>query len=220
MENFYTTMFRILFVLKKVYDALSYSGSFVSTRLINAANSRDYVFFSGYSTPHLAHMVKLRAPGTPEVTWSYNMDTKCLTRGTGEVKNIPWLAASVQFNGMNLYSLDDFISELKYSSSRNEAPSPAVIIGAWTLYSGIVLDNRANLELFVITDEGVTDTFSPWSFTPINYTSSPMIENDIPVNHSMDPLFVWANGDSRGVSNVPLENFDNDKNMPTLDFEG
>jgi hypothetical protein len=170
MDNFYTTMFHVFLVLKRVYDAVTTTGVFVTTRLITAAHSRDYVFFSGYSTPYLKHMVKAQGPGIPQVTWFYNLDTQCLSRGEGEVKHLPWLGASIKFNGMNLYSLDDFVSELTYVNSRNEAPSPAVIMGAWSLYSGIVLDNQAGLDLFVITEEGDTDTFSPWSFTPINYT--------------------------------------------------
>jgi len=196
------TAFRVFLVLQKVFNALLSGGVFVTNRLVAASRPREFVFFKGYSVAYPAHLVKTVGPGIPSVTWFYNMDTNRLTYDSDDsFESIPWLSARIQYNGMNLYSLDDFISEVKYSSSRRDAPSPSVIVGAWSLQSGIVLDNNANLELCVITELGEIDVFSPWSFTPINATQYHTLPSITPI----DPLFVESNGDIRAVSSEPFQ---------------
>lgn len=197
------TAFRVFLVLQRFFDVLLSTSTFVATRLIAASRPREFVFFKGYTVAYPAHVVKTVGPGIPSIAWFYNLDMNRLTyESDGPLKSVTWLSARIQYNGMNLYSLDDFISEVKYSSSRNDAPSPAVLVGAWSLQSGIVLDNKANLELCVITEFGEIEIFSPWSFIPINVTQYIALP---PVPLPVEPLFVESNGDTRAVSTEPFQ---------------
>jgi len=163
--SFYKSVFEILIFVKNILYVVFSTGTTITLRLFDASRPREYIFLNGYTTPFLSHQVKTTLPGVPEVTWTYNLDTNILTRGdTSPLKNMPWLSGSIRYNGMNLYSLDDFIGTIKYATSREESPPPAVIVGAWSLYTGIVLNNQLNMELSVITDEGEVLVFSPWSF--------------------------------------------------------
>lgn len=203
MDSMYMTAFRVFLALQKVFEILFSTGVFVTNRLVAASRPREFVFFKEYAVPYPAHIVKTVGPGIPSVAWYYNMDTNRLTYDSDDsFKSVPWLSARIQYNGMNLYSLDDFISEVKYSSSGSNAPSPAVLVGAWSLQSGIVLDNKANLELCVITELGEIDVFSPWSFTPINLTQYVALP---PSPIPLEPLFVESNGDTRAVASEPFE---------------
>lgn len=163
--SFYKTVFEILIFVKNILYVVFSTGTTVTLRLFDASRVREYIFLNGYTTPFLSHQVKTTLPGVPEVTWTYNLDTNILRRDdAAPLKNMPWLSGSIRYNGMKLYCLDDFIGTVKYSNSRDEPPPPAVIVGAWSLYTGIVLNNQLNMELSVITDEGEVLVFSPWSF--------------------------------------------------------
>lgn len=160
----YTTLFEIFLVVKSIVSVLFSTGVTITYRLVDAAHPRKYVFFNGYTTPYLAHKVRTVAPGVPAITWTYNLDRNVLTRDEeAPLQNLQWLSGSISYNGMNLYSLDDFISSIKFAGDRH--PPPAVVVGAWSLYTGIVLDNQLNLELSVVNDDGNMLSFSPWSFT-------------------------------------------------------
>ena len=73
-------------------------------------------------------------------------------------------------------------------------------MGSWSLRTGIVLDNRVSLELFVITEDGEEKTVSPWSLDPILQTL--MLEMDAPTTVApvFQPMKVELNGDTRSVS--------------------
>ena len=161
----YRNLFRAFILTKLVLETLFSVTTKVTGRLLTAVRPREYVFFTGYTTPFLSHMVNHVGSGIPSVDWIYNLDTNILRKGseTGTPENIPWLSASIVFNGMNLYSLDDFISEVKFVNSRGEEPSPAIIVGAWMLMTGNVLNNKINLELHVVNQEGTVVVYSPWS---------------------------------------------------------
>ncbi len=160
----YRNLFRAFILTKLVLETLFSVTTKVTGRLLTAVRPREYVFFSGYTTPFLSHMVNHVGSGIPSIDWIYNLDTNILRkeneRGTPE--NISWLAASIVFNGMKLYSLDDFISEIKFINSKDEEPSPAIIVGTWMLMTGNVLNNKINLELHVVNQEGTVVVYSPW----------------------------------------------------------
>jgi len=219
----YRTLFQLFLYIKSFVEIVVSTGTKVTLRLIDVSRPRKYVFFNGYTTPYLAHQVKTLAPGVPNVTWTYDLDTNVLTRGTeAPLQNIPWLSASISYNGMNLYPLDDFISTVKYATSGSYHPPPAVVVGAWSLYSGIVLDNQLNLDLSVITDEGDVVNFSPWSFditpriphTPVMALSDSQtrtIYSELPPLPSLVPLSPLL---SRPIG---LEELDELNDMPPLD---
>ena len=180
-------------------------------RALLLTQPQEYVFFGGYTTPYLASTVSVVGPGVPPVSWVYNLETNILSNSANEpLKNIPWLSASIRFNGLNLYSLDDFISELKYSSE-SDAPCPAVIVGAWSLRTGIVLDNQVELELFIITEEGDEIVLSPWSL--LSYTSPFKAETPLIKNIVYEPMVVEL---KEGGRNITLKEEELD-DMPNLD---
>ena len=203
VATFYKTVFEILIFLKNLIQIVISTGTTVTLRLVDASRPREYVFLKGYTTPFLAHQVKTSSPGVPDVTWTYNLDANTLARGTDiPLKNLPWLSASIRYNGMNLYSMDDFISNVQFASSTNEPPPPAVIVGAWSLYTGIVLNNQLNMELSVISDEGEVLVFSPWSF---DLKSGPM--------QRLENLYIESGPVERFVSTNPIPI------IPDLEFD-
>jgi hypothetical protein len=213
--SFYMALFRIYLTLKWVFDSV-YSVTVKTTRrALMLTQPQEYVFFSGYTTPYLASTVSTIGPGVPPVSWVYNLETNILSNSTNEpLKNIPWLSASIRFNGLNLYSLDDFISEIKYASE-SDVPCPAVIVGAWSLRTGIVLDNQVELELCIITEEGDEIVLSPWSLVPFTSTSSFTSDAPMPLitNIGYEPMFVELREDGRTVT-LKEEELDD---MPNLD---
>lgn len=176
--QFYMTLFRIYLVVRNFLEVVYSTSVKTARRALLLTQPQEYVFFNGYTTPYLSSTVSLEGPGVPVVGWIYNLETNTLLHNATEpLKPLPWLAASIRYNGLSLYSLDDFVSEVKYASA-STGPSPAVIVGSWSLRTGIVLDNQVSLELFVITDEGEEKIVSPWSLDPISSTL--MLELDTP----------------------------------------
>jgi len=208
--SFYMALFRIYLTLKWVFDSV-YSITVKTTRrALMLTQPQEYVFFGGYTTPYLASTVSTIGPGVPPVSWVYNLETNILSNSTSEpLKNIPWLSASIRFNGLNLYSLDDFISEIKYATE-SDVPCPAVIVGAWSLRTGIVLDNQVELELSIITEEGDEIVLSPWSLVPFTSKDAPIA---LITNVGYEPMFVELREDGRTVT-LKEEELDD---MPNLD---
>jgi hypothetical protein len=219
--SMYRTLFQLFLYIKSFVEILVTTGTKVTLRLVDASRPRKYVFFNGYATPYPAHQVKTVAPGVPNVTWTYDLDTNVLTRGTETpLQNVPWLSASISYNGMNLYPLDDFVSSVKYATTGAYHPPPAVIVGAWSLYSGIVLDNQLELDLSVITDEGDVVNFSPWSFETTPRAPQPPVmalENFIVESTSG---FRTIHTQLPPLSPVsPLDNLEELDELPPLDNE-
>ena len=232
---FYRSLFRTFLVLKSLFETVISSTTFVTARIVNASYPRKYIFFNGYTTPYLAHTVKTDGPGVPSVAWVYDLDTNVLTHGADEpLQNVPWLSASIKFNGLNLYPLDDFISTVQFATT-GETPPPAILVGAWSLFSGVVLDNTMSFELSVIDENGEEQSFSPWSFTTRREPSleAPALEApalevpglEVPAHYSN--LFIESGTNYRNVTEVPVleiqmpsspiadENLDDE--MPPLD---
>ena len=200
--QFYMTLFRIYLVVRNFLEVVYSTGVKTARRALLLTYPQEYVFFSGYTTPYLAGTVSVEGPGVPSVSWIYNLETNVLTNGATEpLKSLPWLAASIRYNGLSLYSLDDFVCEVKYASAAG-APPPAVIVGSWSLRTGIVLDNQVSLELFVITEDGEEKTVSPWSLDPI--ASTLLLELDTETR-TFEPMTVELAGDNRSVSLVNEE---------------
>ena len=200
--QFYVRLFRIYLVVRNFLEGLYSVSAKTAQRALLLARPQEYVFFSGYTTPYLAGSVNSMGPGVPSIAWTYNLETNILSNGAVEqTKSLPWLAASIRYNGLSLYSLDDFVCDVKYASISG-APSPAVVVGSWSVRTGIVLDNRVSLELFVITEDGEEKTVSPWSLDPILPTL--MLEMEVPAVAAaatvFEPMKVELNGDTRSVS--------------------
>jgi hypothetical protein len=152
-----------------VYNALNtsiWASKKTYVALMDAFSEEKYVFFKGDSTPyHMSHVV-LDGPGIASLNWTYNKNTKTFTSSTASphahAKHLEWLSASIQYNGLNLYSLDDVIEDTRYSDASGAMPPNDILIAAWSLTSGIVLDKTIDLKLFVIHSDGREETASLW----------------------------------------------------------
>lgn len=154
---------RAYIFMKTLVNTFMYVSTTVGTALIVAFQPKEYVFFKGYTTPLLLNNVSLTGPGIPEVTWTYYEGSNTLVKGlSNESMNLPWLSASVRYNGITLYSLDDFVSNMKFSG--DTVPPPAVIVGSWSVKSGVYLDRALPLELLVINEDGDEVAFPIDSF--------------------------------------------------------
>ncbi len=165
---------RTYLFMKTLVNTIVYVSTTVGTALVVAFQPKEYVFFKGYSTPLLLNNVSLTGPGIPEVTWTYYESSNTLVKGlSNDSVNLPWLSASVRYNGITLYSLDDFVSNMKFSGET--VPPPAVIVGAWSVKSGVYLDRELPLELLVINEEGDEVAFPIDSFEEEEEAPSPIV---------------------------------------------
>jgi hypothetical protein len=154
---------RAYIFVKSLMNTFVYVSTTVGKALVVAFQPKEYVFFKGYNTPLLLNNVSLTGPGIPEVTWTYYEGSNTLVKGlSNESMNLPWLSASVRYNGITLYSLDDFVSNMKFSGET--VPPPAVIVGSWSVKSGVYLDRALPLELLVINEDGDEVAFPIDSF--------------------------------------------------------
>ncbi len=150
----------------------------VASATYAALQPNDYVFYEGYEMPVQAWKVKSENPGTPRAYWYYNPSNRCFfkTSPTGETHRFPFLSASLCFNSMNLFSLDEFLGEQHYVG---EQPPPLVVIGAWCLVNGVVLDKALDFKIHVINEMGEEKYYGPWAtdwkepVTPKNVYSMP-----------------------------------------------
>jgi len=165
---------RTYIFMKTLVNTIVYVSTTVGTALVVAFQPMEYVFFKGYSTPLLLNNVSLTGPGIPEVTWTYYESSNTLVKGlSNDSVNLPWLSATIRYNGITLYSLDDFVSNMKFSGET--VPPPAVIVGAWSVKSGVYLDRELPLELLVINEEGDEVAFPIDSFEEEEEAPSPVV---------------------------------------------
>jgi hypothetical protein len=161
-------VFRVFLFVKKVVETLYGAGSTAVTVVNRAIQANEYVFYDGYSTAFPSYTVKRLGPGIPAVSWTFDADKLIFYKDetNTEYQSLPWLTASIEYNGMNLYSMDDFVSEVRYSGS--DAPSPSILIGGWILKTGNVLDQNLDIAIRVITEDGEEMLVSPWSTEPVD----------------------------------------------------
>jgi hypothetical protein len=154
--------FRAYLLLRQFSISAWYFGSAVVSTTYAALQPNDYVFFDGYEMPLQAWKVNTESPGVPRPYWYYNPSKNLFfkTSPTGELHRLPFLSATLSFNSMNLYQLDEFFGEQQYVG---EQPPPLVLIGAWCVANGIVLDKKLSFKLHVINEMGEENDYSPWS---------------------------------------------------------
>jgi hypothetical protein len=199
----YLTLLRSYHAFCTVLDLIYGFSQRTTRRALLVIQPQEYVFFRGYTTPHLSSTVIKTGPCIPEIDWKYNVETNLISDGAATVAtSLPWLSAAIRYNGLNLYPLDSFINDVKYSSEKG-VPSPAIIVGAWSIRTGIVLDNQVDLELFVITEEGEQRTVSPWSLDPLSNTLLLEAELDGPLAATVSSTVAAV---SSAVNHEPLYN--------------
>lgn len=157
---------RTLTFVQTVLSTSLWASKKTYTAITDAFTEEVYVFFKGDSTPYDSRHVITDGPGIATVAWTYNKNTKTFKSSTASAqthaKCLEWLSASIQYNGLNLYSLDDVIEGTKYCDSNGTMPSNDILVSSWSLTSGVVLDKTIDLKLFIIHSDGREETVSLW----------------------------------------------------------
>lgn len=131
----------------------------VSMSVVRSLQTQLYVFFQGSSYPYRAQTTTLAGPGIAPIEWYYNADTKTFLTSTVynstneyETHHLEWLAGEVKYNDLVLYDVSDFLQQVRWAGV--ERPSAALVMAAWSIHSGIVLNFRDGLTLKTINEDG------------------------------------------------------------------
>jgi hypothetical protein len=138
------------FFVKKTYLALN-----------TAFTDEQYIFYRNDPVPYSLGKVVASGPAMPEPEWIYNLTRTRFTAPDSSMKplKLPWLSAVIKYNDMKLYSLDSYIDTVTFSNYSRIPPNPEIIIAAWSLTTGIILDKNLEMKLLVITNEGNEEVF-------------------------------------------------------------
>lgn len=188
---------RILVFTKHVFDISISGGRKVANGLLEYSRPNEWLFFEENATPVPAWKFQEGGVASAKVSWRFVPDTWSFYSGTGETleKQLPWLSAEIKCNNFSLYSLDDFNERVRYFGK--EAPSPAVLIGAWSIGKGIMLSQSLDLSLHAIDEYGndisfpITSKHSAVHNTPVlSETTAPVIAFSgmhVPIVKAEDP---------------------------------
>ena len=157
----------ILF-LSMMWTLLSRAASVTQTVSVGVARSLQaqlYVFFQGSTYPYRLQNYTIAGPGIAPVEWYYNADSKVFisanlynTSNEYQSHHFEWLSGEIQFNGLTLYDVTDFLEQVRWAGAAR--PSSALVLAAWSLHSGIVLNLRDGLVLKVINEDGSESTLT------------------------------------------------------------
>lgn len=132
-------------------------------KLANAFRPENYLFFDVNDMVYPEHLVDLSAYLSAKPVWIYSKDTSAF-RLYGENGNLvrlslPYLSLEIVLDGEVLYDVTDYIEKLEvYTTDNSDGPFPSLIsvLAAWSLHSGVVLDNNKAIIYRIITDSGDT----------------------------------------------------------------
>lgn len=121
-----------------------------------------YVFFQGSSYPYYLDDIQMTSPAIPAVEWYYNAKTHTFISARlytnsqqYHTHHIPYLAAEVKYNDLLLYDISDFIDSIRWAGEDDEGmPTADLLVSAWTLSSGVVLQRSDAISLSVINTDG------------------------------------------------------------------
>ncbi len=161
---FYAQRFGLqsLLFLQFVWTLLSQAASTTQTVSMNVVRSLQtqlYVFFQGSPFPYRAQTTTLAGPGIAPIEWYYNADTKVFLSSTVynstneyQAHHLQWLTGEVKYNDLVLYDVSEFLQQVKWAGT--ERPTPVLVLAAWSIHSGIVLNLRDGLVLKTINEDG------------------------------------------------------------------
>ena len=164
MALFYAQRFGLqsLLFLQVLWTLLSRAASTTHTIGLGVTRSLQtqlYVFFQASLYPYRAQDITLAGPGIAPVEWYYNADEKvflssAVYNSTNEyhTHHLQWLAGEVKYNDLVLYDVSDFLQQVRWAGATR--PSAALVLAAWSLHSGIVLNLREGLVLKTINEDG------------------------------------------------------------------
>jgi hypothetical protein len=144
---------RVYNSLDKMITSLFKTVSLVYTAITHSLKKKTYILFENISTPYPIENVVFGSPSSAVPDWYYLPDTNTFVRwqvgkSVDELmfsafynKSLPVLSMDITLSDETLFDLTDFIGTVCVSSHlENDFPSVAHIIGAWSLTSGVVLD--------------------------------------------------------------------------------
>jgi hypothetical protein len=150
------------FWLQMVWQLLNYLGSktiVVTKSVVRGLQPKLFVFFQGSRYPYRLQNYTLAGPGVAPVDWIYDADNKVFL--SSQVYNsttdytthhFPWLSGEIKYNDLVLYDISDFLEDIKWAGTTR--PTPSHVLAAWSLDSGIVLNEKEGLTLHTITEDG------------------------------------------------------------------
>jgi hypothetical protein len=165
-------LLRIYNTLYTVYDECVTHTVYIWETLVNAYTTKTHVFFEGIATPYLSSAVNVGAPSSAVPLWHYRADTKTfvewslqgMTHQHAQLlqkRELPILSMTVIDGERTLHDLTDFIGPIQVFHSNPEIfPSIAHILAAWSLSSGIVLNQLNTYSATIITSSADTVTVS------------------------------------------------------------
>ena len=150
------------FFMHTVWTWLSYAADkaqVVTKGVVRSLQSKTYVFFKDSNFPYRLQDYATSGPGVAPVEWYYDADKKLfvssnlyMTNTEAIAHHFQWLSGEIKYNGLVLYDVSDFLEDAKWAGVSQ--PSPARILAAWSLHSGIVLQFREGLTLHTINEDG------------------------------------------------------------------
>lgn len=130
----------------------------VGKGVLRSLQEEVYIFFEGLPFAYRLQDTVVTGPGIRPVQWYYNAGTKQFVAGNlydssddYALQHLPYLSAQIKYNNLNLYDVSEFFEGIRWAGV--EAPTPAVLLAAWSLSSGVVL-NTQGFSLAVISEQG------------------------------------------------------------------
>ena len=133
--------------------------------VVRSLQPQIYIFFQGSAHPYRLQDYTIGAAGVAPVEWYYNADTKVFissnlynTSNEYQSHHFQWLSGEIHYNGLTLYDITEFLQQIRWAGASR--PSVALVLSAWSLHSGIVLNIREGLFLKAINEDGSESTLN------------------------------------------------------------
>ena len=142
-----------------LYENTLYYSQKVYTAFYRSFNDTQYIFFSEIEPPYLTDTVNINSTSSAKPLWVYIPGTQTfiawpLESPTESIKSssLPILSMEIVDKNATKYDLTDFIIGINVKTFDQAIyyPSIAHIIGAWTIYSKVVLNPKCSVRLIDI----------------------------------------------------------------------
>jgi hypothetical protein len=163
--------------LDRIVTNLFKTVGLVYTALTYSLKAKSYLLFENISTPYPIEKVVLGLSSSAVPDWYYLSNTNTFVRyqvgkSVDELmfsafynKSLPVLSMEITLLGETLFDLTEFIGTACVSSQfENDFPSVAHIVGAWSLTSGVVLNQNMDFNASMIDASANTIQVSVQNF--------------------------------------------------------
>jgi hypothetical protein len=131
----------------------------ISKNVVRTFQPHIFIYFQGSTYPYRVQDYAIAGAGVAPVEWFFDADKQMFiasnlynTTTEYEPRHFEWLSGQIKYNDLLLYDITEFLQEVRWAG--NERPSPAHILSAWSLSSGIVLNLTEGLTLCTINEDG------------------------------------------------------------------